>query len=356
MDILVKIAVESWHVLVEASPYVLFGFFVAGLLKAFVPDAFLARHLGDNTVGAVVKASVIGVPLPLCSCGVLPAALGLRKQGASKGATTAFMISTPETGVDSIAVTYALIDPILTVVRPLAATVTAVFAGVLVNAFPEKEEVQPLAHLETLTPVHGTERSSDGCGCPSDSEAPQTLSAKFISGMNYAFGEMIGDIGRWLMLGVVIAGIISAAIPDTALNDYVGSGLMSYLVMLVVALPLYVCATASTPIAASLLLKGLSPGAALVFLLAGPATNGATITVMLKTLGKRAAILYVVAIVICSLVLAYAVDHLYIMLGIDIRAVVSEVGEALPHWAGVIGGIVLLLLVARSYIQPSGHG
>ncbi len=355
MEILINIVNESWNVLVEASPYVLFGFFVAGLLKAYVSDSFLAKHLGGNTVGSVLKASVIGVPLPLCSCGVLPAALGLRRQGASKGATTAFMISTPETGVDSMAVTYALIDPVMTFIRPIAASITAIFAGVLVNAFPEKEEsALPMNGLLKMS--HGHDHGHDVCSCGCDAQGKPTLLGRFRYGMEYAFGEMIGDIGRWLMIGVVIAGVISTAIPEDALNQYVGTGFLSYLVMLVVALPLYVCATASTPIAASLLLKGLSPGAALVFLLAGPATNGATITVMLKTLGKRAAGLYVLSIVICSLGLAWVVDHLYVALGIDIFAVVSEVGETLPHWVGIVGAVVLLLLVVRSFIRPHEGG
>jgi uncharacterized membrane protein YraQ (UPF0718 family) len=354
IDILMNIFIESWHVLVEASPYVLFGFFVAGLLKAFVSDSFMAHHLGKKTVGSVFKAAVIGVPLPLCSCGVLPAALGLRKQGASKGATTAFMISTPETGVDSMAVTYALIDPVMTVIRPIAASITAIVAGVLVNAFPEKEELS-LSMDGRIDHVAGV----DGCGCEHGGcgvSGKLLLSDRFFSGMSYAFGEMIGDIGRWLLLGVLVAGIISAAIPEDALAEYVGTGFLSYLVMLVVALPLYVCATASTPIAASLLLKGLSPGAALVFLLAGPATNGATITVMLKTMGKRAAGLYVFSIVLCSLLLAWLTDKLYIALGLDIQAVVSEVSETLPEWMGITCAVFLLLLVSRSCLKGSGGG
>ncbi|OIQ51951.1 putative permease [Pseudodesulfovibrio hydrargyri] len=347
VDIIVNVLVESWHVLVEAAPYVLFGFFVAGLLKGFVPDSFMARHLGGKSLSAVLKAAVIGVPLPLCSCGVLPAALGLRRQGASKGATTAFMISTPETGVDSMAVTYALIDPIMTVIRPVAASITAVFAGVLINAFPD-DKAEPL-------PMAGLSQSSagcTGCGCGGSCAAPPppTFKGRFGAGMRYAFGEMIEDIGRWLLVGVLIAGIISAAIPADALDRWVGTGLFSYVAMLVVALPLYVCATASTPIAASLLLKGLSPGAALVFLLAGPATNGATITVMLKTLGKRAAGLYVASIMVCSLALAWATDHLYSALGLDVRATISDVGELLPHWVGVAAAVLTLILVAKSFL------
>ena len=349
MAVVTELLLESWNVLVEASPYVLLGFFVAGLLKAFVPDSLMARHLGGRGFGSVVKAAIIGVPLPLCSCGVLPAALGLRNQGASKGATTAFMIATPETGVDSMAVTYALIDPIMTVVRPVAASITALFAGLLVNAFPEKEsEPLPMAPNGTASGHDHAGCSCSGCACETGGTA--SLREKFLFGMRYAFGEMIEDIGRWLLVGVAVAGVIAVAVPDDFLPSFGGGGLLSYLVMLVVALPLYVCATASTPIAASLLLKGISPGAALVFLLAGPATNGATITVMLKTLGKRAAGLYVAAIVVCSLGLAYAVDELYRALGLDIRAVVGEVGETLPHWAGVASAVVLLGLVVRGFL------
>ncbi|MBG0789164.1 MAG: SO_0444 family Cu/Zn efflux transporter [Desulfovibrionaceae bacterium] len=347
-DMLVRVAAESWHVLVEASPYVLFGFFVAGLLKGFVPDSAMARHLGGNSFKSVVKAAVMGVPLPLCSCGVLPTALGLRRQGASKGATTAFMIATPETGVDSMAVTYALIDPLMTVIRPVAATLTAMFAGLLVNSFPDGDD--------SLSAV-GDVCAAGGCGCGAGCEpaSPKGFAARFRFGMQHAFGEMIGDIGRWLLVGVIIAGIISALVPADALDGYAGTGFLSYLVMLVVALPLYVCATASTPIAASLLLKGLSPGAALVFLLAGPATNGATITVMLKTLGKRAAGLYVAAIVVASLVLAFATDRVYAALGLDIRAVAAEVDELLPHWAGVASAVAVLGLVALSSLRPHSH-
>jgi hypothetical protein len=359
----INIFVESWRVLVESSPYVIFGFFVAGLLKAFVSDSFMARHLGKRSVGSVVKAAIIGVPLPLCSCGVLPAALGLRRQGASKGATAAFMISTPETGVDSMAVTYALIDPIMTVVRPVAATITAICAGLLVNAFPGREAevpsgphpLSPGSSADPREPVATSEPATPSCGCHGCGSSPVTLADRFRAGMDYAFGEMIADIGKWLIAGVIVAGAIAALIPEDALVEYVGRGFLSYLVMLVVALPLYVCATASTPIAASLLLKGLSPGAALVFLLAGPATNGATITVMLKILGRRAASLYVASIVVCSLGLAWLVDRLYIGLGLDIRAVVMQVDETLPEWVGVVSAVVILLLVGRTLFR-GGHG
>lgn len=144
-DILLNIIMESWHILQDSAPYVLFGFFVAGLLKAFLPDDFAARHLGNGSTSNVIKASLLGMPLPLCSCGVVPAAAGLRNQGASKGSTSAFLISTPETGVDSIAVTYALLDPVMTIFRPLSAFVTATATGIMINGLDKKDEKPSLS-------------------------------------------------------------------------------------------------------------------------------------------------------------------------------------------------------------------
>lgn len=338
-----QILAESWHVLVEASPYVLLGFFVAGVLKAFVPDSFMAKHLGGKGTTSVVKAALFGIPLPLCSCGVLPAAMGMRKQGASKGAATAFMISTPETGVDSIAVTYALLDPIMTVVRPVSAFITSMVAGVLVNIGDRGDTPEPEEALDM--------KPSCGCGCSESCDAPEEPGRwqRFRGGMDYAFGEMISDIGKWLLIGVVIAGLIGALIPDSFFSEYIGQGFVPLLIMLAVGLPLYVCATASTPIAASLVLKGLSPGAALVFLLAGPATNGATLTVMFKVLGQRAAVAYLVAIAVCSVGLGWLTDRLYTAMGLDITAVLTGAEEALPEWVGVASA-VLLLLIARTMI------
>ncbi len=144
MNIFINIARDSWWLLVESAPYVLFGFLAAGLLKAWIPQEFIARHLGDRTTGAVIKASLLGIPLPLCSCGVIPAAVGLRQQGASRGSSAAFLVSTPESGVDSIAITWALLDPLMTIVRPVAAFVTATATGILINLLPE-EPTRPVA-------------------------------------------------------------------------------------------------------------------------------------------------------------------------------------------------------------------
>lgn len=344
-EIIVGVLVESWHILNAAAPFVLFGFLAAGLMKVFIPDELMTAHLGANSFFSVVKASLIGVPIPLCSCGVLPAAVGLKRQGADKGAVTAFMISTPETGVDSIAVTWALIDPLMTLIRPVAAFLTATVAGILINLFPEKGGAMvPFENLSA--PSCGCE----GCGCSSDAKPVIGMRERVKIVLDYAFGEMVKDIGGWMVAGVMIAGIISYFVPSDFIRHYTGGEFTSLLLMLVIGIPLYVCASASTPIAASLLLKGLSPGAALVFLLAGPATNGATITVLLKVIGKRATSIYLVAIAICSLALGWLTNRIYTYFNIDIIAAVSK-AEHLEHKAfGVVCSVIFLLLVARSFV------
>jgi len=353
MEILVQYVTEVWDILLEAAPYVLFGFFVAGLLKGFLPDDFVARHLGNNKKGAVLKASMFGVPLPLCSCGVIPAAAGLRQQGASKGATTSFMISTPETGVDSIAITYALLDPIMTIARPVAAFISALTAGALVDMFPEKA---PKGKVE-FTPLNfapTTLKKEE----PRPLPAGKQFAQKFFSGMQFAFGDLITDIGKWLLVGVLIAGVVSTFLPVSFFQEYVGDGLLSMLLMVVVGIPMYVCATASTPIAAALALKGLSPGGALVFLLAGPATNAATITVVAQTLGKRVAVIYVSSIAVTSVILGLVVNWIYAKLGLSVFDWINNVET---HEHGIIGygaAVILLVLVARQYIRRcfSNHG
>lgn len=340
---------ECWNVLREAAPFLLFGFLVAGLLKAFVPDTLLSRHLGGRGVGSVLKAAAIGVPLPLCSCGVLPAAMGLRRQGAGPGATAAFMISTPESGVDSMAVTYAMIDPVMTVLRPLSAFVTAIAAGVAANFIPER--LLPKPAPQELAPVgSGCGCSGGGC-CATKPAAPSGLAAKLRLGLEHAFGEMLSDVGLWLVLGILAAGAISLFLPPDFLLTYLGGEFTSMLAMLLVGVPMYVCASSSTPIAASLLLKGLSPGAALVFLLSGPATNATTIMAMSRAFGVALTSVYVGAIVACSLALGLLANRLYGLLGLDVHAVIGHVGEALPGWLETGSAALLLVLLAASLLR-----
>ncbi|WP_425283312.1 SO_0444 family Cu/Zn efflux transporter [Maridesulfovibrio ferrireducens] len=375
MDILTKIIFESWEVLLQSAPFMLFGFFVAGLLKAFVGPEFISKNLGSGKISDIFKASLFGVPIPLCSCGVIPAAAQLRQQGASKGATTSFLISTPETGVDSIAVTYALLDPIMTILRPVAAFITAVIAGIMVDRNEKKNGTTPqlipdailfqhtheLDHDHGHDHTHGKEQScSDqtgcsGCGCDK-SEAPSTFMGKVSSGMQYSFGNLLQDIGLWFIFGVILAGMFGALIPDGFIEKNLGDGFLPLLIMLVAAVPLYVCATASTPIAAALALKGLSPGAALVFLLAGPATNAASFTVIAKLLGKRSAFIYLGTIIVCSLVLGMLTNWLYYSFGLSITDWVQGGAEDVHGIFYTVSAIVLIALIAVPRITTMING
>ncbi len=349
MAIITKILQESWNILCLSAPYMLFGFFIAGLLKAFIPDDFIARNLGMENRRNLFKAALFGVPIPLCSCGVLPAAAGLRQQGASKGATTAFLISTPETGVDSISVTWALLDPLMAVIRPFSAFITALVTGQLVRVL-DPDQRQPAGQPPaTEASCCSSAPAASGCGCSSSvpSAGQPGCFERLKKGMGFAFGDLFGDIAGWFLFGVVLAGLITVFLSPALVDNWLGNHLVAMLVMLVVGMPLYVCATASTPIAAALVLKGLNPGAALVFLLAGPATNAAAIAVISRILGRKATLIYVVGIVISSLVLGFVVDGIY---GATDLTAGWQIGtEDAGH--GMTGTISALLLMVLMLIK-----
>jgi uncharacterized membrane protein YraQ (UPF0718 family) len=272
---------------------------------------------------------------------VLPAAVSLRKQGASNGATTAFLISTPESGVDSISITYALLDPIMTIARPLVAFVTAAVAGITENLFGADNETKKIAP-DLSCPVDGC---CDGQNCsPEEHRRHHTFWEKFLAGMRFAIGGLWEDLAVWFLIGLGLAGLITVLIPPDMFSQYLGSGLPAMLIMLAVGIPLYICATASTPIAAALILKGVSPGAALVFLLAGPATNIASLTVLTGTLGKRATAIYLASIAGCAVLFGIVVDQVYLSLGISAQATVGRASEIVPQWAGWVGAIIILAM------------
>jgi hypothetical protein len=275
---------------------------------------------------------------------VLTAAVSLRKQGATKGATTAFLISTPESGVDSIAVTYALLDPILTIARPVAAFTTAFVAGVIENLFSYRSAKSEIP-LHQPCPVDGC---CDGTDCaPQAHKNHHRFGEKLRSGVRYAVSELWADIAGWFFIGLLLAGAITAIIPEEAIGRTVGSGLPAMLIMLAVGIPLYICATASTPIAAALILKGVSPGAALVFLLAGPATNVATLTVLVNILGKRATAIYLLAIAVCAVLFGLAVDQVYAVLGISAKAVAGKAAEIIPAGVQWVAAAVVLVISVK---------
>ncbi len=282
---------------------------------------------------------------------MLPAAVSLRKQGANKGAVTSFLISTPESGVDSISITYALLDPIMTVARPVAAFFTAALAGVAENLFdagkPAKEVIPDLS-----CPVDGC---CDGVNCdPRQHRQHHSAVEKTIAGLRYAFSEFWDDLAGWFFVGLLIAGVITALIPDDVFSRHLGSGLPAMLLMLAVGVPLYICATASTPIAAALILKGVSPGAALVFLLAGPATNVASLTVLSGVLGKRATGIYLTAIAVSAIVFGLLIDQVYTLLGVSAQAVIGQSAESIPGWLEGLATAVLLVLSVKPLVMQTG--
>lgn len=330
---------EIWHTFDEAALYILFGLFIAGLIQMFVDKETIAKHLGKRGIKSVVLAALFGIPLPLCSCGVIPTAVSLRKNGASKGAVLSFLISTPETGVDSIAISYALLDPIMTIFRPIAAFITAVIAGMVENIFGRKDKEATLQKTNTC----------ESCGCDEDEcHKEHGIIDRLKYGMRYAFSELLGDIAKWLILGIIIAGMISYFVPANLVERYLGNNWQAMLMMLLIGIPLYICATASTPIAAALIAKGMSPGVALVFLLAGPATNVAGILTVGKFLGKRSLIIYLLSISVCAVTLGLALNYIYSITGIDIRNTVGKAGETLPHYLKLTSALILALLMIKA--------
>jgi uncharacterized membrane protein YraQ (UPF0718 family) len=341
MNLLLDILLQSWNILLESSVFILFGLLVSGLLRVFLNPGSVSRHLGQGRFKSVFKASLMGIPIPLCSCGVLPAAAALKKQGANNGAVTSFLISTPESGVDSIAITYALMDPIMTVVRPVAAFVTAFAAGISENLMGKPDTTRPIVP-DLSCPVDGC---CDGQNCsPEVHRNHHSFTEKTKAGFRFAFTDVWGDLAVWFLFGLLLSGIITVMIPESVFSRYMGGGFGSMLIMLGVGIPIYICATASTPIAATLILQGVSPGAALVFLMTGPATNVTSLTVLTRVLGRRATAIYLFAIAICAVGFGLLVDWIYSAMGISARAVVGQAGEAIPHAVGLVGAVLILIL------------
>lgn len=308
MEQIAAFFIEFVLILGEMAPYLTLGFVLAGLLHAFVPRGVVTRHLGRESVGSAVKAAVVGVPMPLCSCGVIPTGIGLLKRGASRAAVVSFLISTPQTGVDSIAVTYGFFGWLFAIFRPLAAFVSGIVGGIatLLIRQPAAEDQHWLDYH-----VKGEDAlEADG--------QPRGFVSRFKGGMKFAFGDLLGDIAEWLLLGLAVAALISMVVPDDFFAGRSGSGLVTKLIMMVFGIPLYVCSTASVPIAAVLMSKGVSAGAAFVFLMTGPATNAATMLIIGRVLGKRVLGLYLGSIAVLALGFGIGLDALLATTGLSI--------------------------------------
>jgi len=355
---------ESLAIFLELSPYLLLGFLLAGVLHQVLKPAWMTRHVAGENMRSVTVASLIGAPLPLCSCSVLPVAVSMRKHGASKGATTAFLIATPETGVDSVVVSWGLLGPFLTVARFLGAIVSAIFVGGAVSWFVRKGFDRPEPHAKVRAAAAAVEACAHSA-TPGHPPAARKVSASgnrpFVHGvLHYAFVEMMDDLAGSLIVGILLSGFIAAAIPPEVFQSPIARGFSGMLLMLVIGIPIYVCAAASTPIAATLLLKGMSPGAAFVFLLASPATNLGSLVVLSRHLGKRVVLVQVAALSVVALALGWIVDLFWRTLGLEIRAALGTDESHAVGWlataaAAVLGAFLIVSLVrTRGLVSPFG--
>ena len=302
LDFITAIFLNSWELTAEMAPYLLFGFAVGGLLHLLIRADFIERHLGRPGLMAVAKASLFGVPMPLCSCSVIPVAASLRKSGASRGATASFLSSTPQTGVDSIFATYALLGGVFTVVRVVVAFVSGIVAGYLIELFCRDKAKPTAPDLATMSfsPFTGPEAGQPATK-PAVSSCCHVESKKtWREGLRFGFVTLPSDLAGALLFGLLLAGVITTLLPPDLLTGSLSSGVMAFLLATLISLPLYVCATASIPMAYALIAAGLSPGAALVFLITGPATNTATITTCWKMLGRMPTVIYLVSLLLIA--------------------------------------------------------
>lgn len=341
MQIVREVLSATGGLFLEMAPYLMLGLTVAGILSVIVQKRFVAKHIGRPGFGAVLKASLLGVPLPLCSCGVVPTAAYLKRAGASRPAVMSFLISTPQTGVDSIAATYGMLGPLFAVFRPIAALVTGVVGGGL-SALVGTRELAESAEEET---ARDTDDSND---------TPLTLREKFVHFLRYAYVEAVDDIAIHFVVGLLIGGAIGVVLPnDFFVGRDFGNGPIAMLLMVLIGIPMYVCSTSSIPIAVALIAKGLSPGAAYVFLVAGPATNAATLAILSRVLGRRHTILYVATLVVGSLLFGLGMERITasvewaaptVMAHMDHASAVSWLDWTL---AGALAVLVIAAVVRR---------
>jgi uncharacterized membrane protein YraQ (UPF0718 family) len=340
------------------APYILFGLIFAGFLHELVPDTIVKNHLGSSSMMSVIKATLFGIPLPVCSCGVVPLATSIKKSGASNGATLSFLISTPITGVDSILATYGMFGWIFTLYRVLSSMVISIIAGILTNFYGEqKEQVKPTfsMHKPTNTVKNTMNFSAlqprDSC-CSAKNSEQNNEKKSFVKmckdAFTYAFGTLLKDIASPLLIGLFLGAFISTAIPQNLSEVLLEYSWLSYVIVIAIAVPMYVCATASLPIAAGLILAGVSPGAAFVFLSAGPATNTVTIGVVKKMLGSRTLYVYLGTIVVGSTLFGFGLD--FILDGVDVKELV-HLHES-PSILTIISSVVLWIFVLYYMLKP----
>ncbi len=325
-----------WVILCEMAPYILLGFLIAGVLHVFVNRRTMAKHLSGKGWKPVVKAALFGIPLPLCSCGVLPTAVALRRRGASKGATTSFLIATPQTGVDSIAATYSLLGLPMAIIRPVAALAGSVLGGMAVGRWGDEDK---------FSATMADEVSDD---------VPSSFVGKLLASVRYGLVDMVASVGGWLVIGLIVAALITVFVPDELFVSLSRYPLLAMLAVVAVAIPMYVCATGSIPIAMSLMLKGLSPGIAFVMLMAGPAANFASIVILGRTMGRRATAIYVGSVVVTAIAFGLAIDMLMPASWFAIGSLSGTCHHA-PGWFPTACSILLAALLIYTQIYNRKH-
>lgn len=337
-----------WSIWIEAAPWLFLGLIVAGLLKAWFPTQLLQRWLSGRGLLPILRAAVIGTPLPLCSCSVLPAAIQLRRSGASKGSTVSFLIATPENGADSIAISYVLLGPLMTLVRVIAALLSAVTAGSLTAWFSSESDNQPLSsNTKNACP------SDTCCETASESKAETRENGSTLNGLRYAFTNLFDDIAIWLLLGIVVAALIRSFVPPSVMAQW-GSGLVPMLAVVAISVPMYICATASTPVAASLLLAGVSPGTVLVFLLAGPASNISSVGLVKRELGSKSLAAYLFGVIGVSVLIGLLFDGILAATGFGVTTQQAEAREIIPEWFALLAGVLFALLTVGTVCRRLG--
>ncbi|MFR9619762.1 MAG: SO_0444 family Cu/Zn efflux transporter [Rikenellaceae bacterium] len=300
---------ELLEILNDMSPYLILGFLISGLLHVYVPKTLYSRFLHRKGFRSVLGAAILGIPLPLCSCGVIPTAISLKKEGASDGATVAFLTGTPQTGVDSILATYSLLGLPFAITRPIAAFFVAIFGGVLVDRFGGGSAKKVDFSKMQFAPQSASPKPSGGCGCGCSHDAEAARPKPSLrAALKYGYVDMILDFGKWLMVGLLVAAAITAFIPDSVFALFKEYYLLNIILILAVSAPMYICATGSIPIALSLMLKGVSPGAAFVLLMAGPATNFASLIILRKEIGMRKTWIYLASIIVGAILCALVID------------------------------------------------
>ena len=333
---------EFINILNAMSPYLLLGFFIAGLLHAYVPKQAFSKHLSKPGFKSVFLSALFGIPLPLCSCGVIPTAMSLKKEGATNGATVSFLIATPQTGVDSILATYGVLGLPFAIVRPIVALIVGVVGGLFVDKFSNSKEVI-------------IEESATNCCCSSENHKQP----KIVTALKYGFVDMLQDLGLWLTIGLVVAAAITAFVPSHIFEILGENYALNILVVLLLSIPMYICSTGSIPIALSLLMKGISPGAALVFLMAGPATNVATLTVVKKVLGSRTTLLYLMSIMLGAIGFALFIDfclpNQWFTSKLDAISTSAQCNGGAAWWQ-IVSSVLFVVLLTSAYILRICNG